>query len=345
MENMRFNVFSDKCIRNANKSAHRLMEELNKINISYVDYRKIYFSFLEIYCIIFSEENIDADMTLRKIENSLFMKEYTNYFHAKTDNPISNCFWNIIVTSNTNGDLCNIEEFMKFIRKKYGQDTSLTMFFCYIIKNLYPYYKEEKFKSYKFEFVCDKTLHTIYFEAKLSKKEIEGILNEIKVHGRYFKDIFILYLNQHHLEYLNFKYFTEKSDYIKVNNIHNSLLSNYEYNDYIGKIDNYYLIINDTYFEHQNIYYFSVIAKRELNEDYSFNYHIMSQEHTDYEDWEENSNFIIKKSDCNAFSLKTLCNEDKLIVPWSFHTITELLLNIDIIESATDVETLIYQNK
>lgn len=347
MQNERFRYITNENIINANNAAQKLVKELNKLNISYLECRELYYSFLEIHSILYDKSNKDANYIYKQINKILYNLRNNESFCLKENSNSYNCFWDILLTSDSKGNICDVNDFMKNCRTKFGDKNELIDKFNYIIRKLYPEYKEIKLQSYKFEFGFYKKLYTIYFNGRIPKEEINNLIKKIKGHNcEKFSNIIKLYLDQYHLEYSNFKCTITSLSQQELRKFYNSLTDymNDYLNEHIENVDNYYVILNDGGWEDEDYSWKCICVANIVKENSKFDmkYHIIGQteEMDDYEDDVWGYFDLIIKNENNDRCNKII--KDKIIIPYfKSSSLFDLLLNIDNIETIDQINNII----
>lgn len=101
----------------ANKVAERMLKELKKTKTDYQQSRELYFACLECFSILYDKE-IDSKKAIEIFVRTkqLLMDKYVKLWK---DCPAINIFWNAIITSNADGEECDVDEFLKNLRMKF----------------------------------------------------------------------------------------------------------------------------------------------------------------------------------------------------------------------------------
>lgn len=233
---------------------------------------------------------------------------------------------------------------------KYGEKNLLINKFNYIIRKLYPEYKEVKSQSYKFEFGVNQKLYTICFDGRIPKEEINNLIKKIKEHHyKNFGNIIKLYLDQHHLEYYNFNCNVNELSQQELRDfyfdlVHHRITNTNDLNKHIGNVNNYYVILNDGGWEDEDYSWRCICVANIVKENSKFDmkYHIIGQteEMDDYEDdiWGDFDLIIKNENDdrCNKIF------KNKIIIPFfKSSSLFDLLLDIDNIETIDQINNII----
>ena len=140
-----FKAINQNCIIAANKTAERMLKELKKIKMDYVGYRELYFACIEIYSIIYGNQtdNISIHQII-DILNELYDKK----IGFVKDKHYYNIFWNTLITSNKNGEECDVDEFLKNMRMKFGENARVVCTLTTIVEKLFPNCNQIKLQTY-----------------------------------------------------------------------------------------------------------------------------------------------------------------------------------------------------
>ena len=207
-----FKSINQKTICAANKVAERMLKELQKTNPYYQQSRELYFACLEFFSILYDKE-IDDESAIEIFYRTKQLLE-EKYLKLEKDCPVINIFWNAIITSNADGEECNVDEFLKNLRMKFGEKAEIVLRLTNIVEEMYPNCNSIKLQTYKFDFISFRKQTTIQFSGRISKEQINEMFEYIKDERcENFALMMKYYLDQHHLEYSNFE---EKLTKIKI---------------------------------------------------------------------------------------------------------------------------------
>lgn len=207
-----FKNINQETICAANKVAERMLKELQKTKPYYQQSRELYFACLEFFSILHDKEINDEFAIEIFYRTEQLLEE--KYLKLEEDCPVINIFWNAIITSNADGEECNIEEFLKNLRMKFGEKAEIVLRLTNIVEKMYPNCNSIKSQTYKFDFISFRKQTTIQFSGRISKEQINEMFEYIKDERcENFACMIKYYLDQHHLEYSNFE---EKLTKIKI---------------------------------------------------------------------------------------------------------------------------------
>ena len=228
----KFETIDSKTLVAANQVAERMIKELTSLKSDYRDIRELYFTCIEIFDLIYGTK------TTEKVEEQFFLIANIlnkDVFYNK-ENWNYNAFWNVIITSDKNGNECDVDKFLKNLKIKFGKETCFVSYLTNVAKKLYQNCNDEKLETYGFIFLDNycKSLISIQFEGIISKTEINNVLLNLKRYNveDYAEDIKI-YLDQHHFAYRNFK--VEKQEISNEFQFDLDNINEYCYADFISK--------------------------------------------------------------------------------------------------------------
>lgn len=235
-----FKSINQKTICAANKVAERMLKELKNTKTDYQQSRELYFACLEFFSILYDKE-IDSKTAIEIFVRTkqLLMDKYLK---LEKDSPSINIFWNTIITSNADGNECDVDEFLKNLRIKFEEKADIVLKLTSIAEKMYPKCNQIKLQTYKFDFIKFQKQLSIEFSGRITKEQINKMLEYIK--NEQFEKFALrmkCYLEQHHLEYSNFEE--------KLTEINQEIINSTDAR-WINKYDKYYLDVKyyDNYF-------------------------------------------------------------------------------------------------
>lgn len=328
----------------ANKVAERMLKELKNTKIHYQQSRELYFACLEFFSILYDKE-IDDESAIEIFYRTEQLLE-KKYLKLEKDSPSINIFWNTIITSNSNGEECDVDEFLKNLRMKFGEKSDIVLILTSIAKKMYPKCNQIKLQTYKFDFIYLHKQATIQFSGRIDKDQLNKMLEYIKDEMcENFAFMIKCYLNQHHLEYSNFKESLTGINQEIIKATDARWIS--EYNDYYFNIrhyDNYYLMLLDFgNWIDEDICESRMCVVKYQDE----NLNIISQLTQKFNDWYDkkisHDYFYIQKNLTNGKELTV----DEEIIPYYTHPdkLFELLQKLDQIETVEEVKELMKNEK
>lgn len=344
MERNDFEAISMEHIVAANATAMRMLEELKKIGNNDYGYRKLYFTCIEMFEIIYG--NIDEESAYDRLHWILDdLKHYQIGFTR--DGMLYNIFWNAIITSRKDGTVCNVDEFLKYLRMKFGERAMIVSYVTNISEKLYPNCNGIDLESYRFDFSKQEKLYRISFNGRIPQNEIQQMLRQVDGYSpERMIDGINLYLDQHHLEYSKLKRETLYIDNKFVRHLINRTKSDVEtFLTDILKIDHYYMIMYHVNWEddfrttslglikYENKQ-FNIICQRHgedfdddyYDEDYHENYFYTQTRFRNI--WNDNEIYISKM-------------QEILPIHSYYRTLIELLLNMDHFDTIEQVKELV----
>lgn len=337
-----FKSINQETICAANKVAERMLKELQNTKTDYQQSRELYFACIEIHSIFYSDET--EDIVYKYVINLLNLLNKKN-IGFMNDSISYNIFWNVLITSDINGEKCDVDDFLKNLRMKFGENTNIIIYLTEIAENLYPNCNNLKLESYKFEFIKNEQKYIISFCGRISKTEISKMLKQLKNNPSEFlyKKI-LMYLNQHHLEYSNFQW--KKSEVDKEFCTEFNCCSTYylRNNDYlydVQKFDNYYLIMYTKNWIDEELCLTNIcLMKYECEK-----FNIICQRYNEYFDYDYGQDYDYKQlSFRNIFDndiLQIENNENIIPMVITYDKLFELLMNMDQIKTVKDVKEII----
>lgn len=330
----------------ANKVAERMLKELKNTKIHYQQSRELYFACLEFFSILYDKE-IDDESAIEIFYRTEQLLE-KKYLKLEKDSPSINIFWNTIITSNANGEECDVDEFLKNLRMKFGEKSDIVLILTSIAKKMYPKCNQIKLQTYKFDFIYLHKQATIQFSGRIDKDQLNKMLEYIKDEMcENFALMMKYYLDQHHLEYSNFKENLTGINQEIINATDARLIR--EYDDYyldIKCLDNYFLMLQDSgnwMDDDEDISESRICVVKYQDE----NLNIISQLTQKFDDWYDkkisHDYFYIQKNLTNGKELTV----DEEIIPYYTHPdkLFELLQKLDQIETVEEVKELMKNEK
>ena len=131
---------------------------------------------------------------------------------------------------------------------KFGEKADIVLILTSIAKKMYPKCNQIKLQTYKFDFIYLHKQATIQFSGRIDKDQLNKMLEYIKDEMcENFSLMMKYYLDQHHLEYSNFKENLTGINQEIIKATDSRWIR--EYDDYyldIKDYDNYFLILRDS---------------------------------------------------------------------------------------------------
>lgn len=226
---------------------------------------------------------------------------------------------------------------------KVGEKADIVLILTSIAEKMYPNCNQTKSQTYKFDFIQFQKQLSIQFSGRITKEQInkmfeyiqDGICENFSLMIKY-------YLDQHHLEYSNFKEnLTEiNQEIIKATDARWIR----EYDDYyldIKCLDNYFLMLRDSgnwMDDDEDIIESRICVVKYQDEKLN----IISQLTQEFDDWYDkkisHDYFYIQKNLTNGKEFTV----DEEIIPYYTHPdkLFELLQKLDQIETVEEVKEL-----
>lgn len=267
---------SNEQITAANIAAQRLRKTLFNLGFEETETRTLYFYFLETHSILWSY----SEETYKKLEDLIKFLRMDERILFKYNSPLYNAFINVLMTSDKNGDECNVLCFMKEIKINYGSTSDLFNYFSGQMHILYPDVKGVKERDICFDYFFDNHRYTISFTGRILDDSINDIVRSLKgnIVSKY-KTIIKTYLNQHHIEYSKLEVTETDANINVVEYLYDGLTAGLFHDNHliesVIKNDSYNIIANagewvPPEYNHMQGYYITAKMIRTENKEYKF---------------------------------------------------------------------------
>ena len=349
---MNFNKFygiSNENILNANKVAMRLID-LIKDRTNKQDIRQIQFHLIELHSIIYGSSK-DSEIVYHCIKECINSLQNCEINILNKNHSLYANFWNTLITSSKNGNICNTKDFMKNLRMKFGQDNQLIYFFNLLVEELYPDYSECELKTYVFHFVSYNNSIFIKFKARIKENEITFLLDNLKKYNiNNYEDKIKQFLENHHLEYSDLEIFQKEVLFEDLEKLYKTCVYYCRWdNDILDlmntiKCDEYYICItiSKKYDDWYKAYLLTTKIQRIKKSNRFIVKSITQNYDIDDDDLEQRGKFIIQKyTTYTDGDFDKEINLNEIVIPEYSGKEIEILKNIDNINNINDIKTIL----
>lgn len=342
MERNDFKAISMEHIVAANATATRMLEEIkDKKRVNYFEYRKLYFACMEMFEIVYGNE--DGESAYDHMYDILDQLEKENVWFKK-DTQNYNIFWNAIITSGEDCMVCNVDEFLKHLRMNFGERAMIVSYLTRIAEKLYPNCNGIKLESYKFELINFEKHCTVSFNGRIPKENITQMLQDI--YETYSAERFIeeakIYLDQHHLEYSKFETEIKDVDNDFAKQLPYPFCSQSDFWYDVQNIDHYYLLMNHKESCTEDFIKTHLLVLKHENNEFNMIYQCYFEDLDDWDEYEEDDGIYEQFRFKNHWdSKKQIVDVRENIIPmYKYSALLDILLHMDDINTIEHAKEL-----